>query len=422
MGFLTTYDSLQDPRQQIGLMEQWIVENPDQMFAELRAQRPIFITPGPVVVSKYRDVLEVASLDNIFSVKPYGVAMMRDNGGPNFILGMDDGPEFEHDLSLLHLAVRRTDLDRIRDIVANVTAQLVGAARSSGTFDLTDGFARLIPTLTVSQYFGVSGPSPQALMDWVRPMFTDIFLNFNQDPNISAAGIAAGQQFRAYVDTLIQARKAAGATEDTVIDRLIAMQAAPNSFSDSRLRDNLIGCVSGVLENTNSAVVNVIDYLLDHPEQLAGAAAAARSGDDVLLQQYVLETLRFHSPAPILVRLSVAEHILGKGQPWQTTVPPGKLIFAANGSAMMDETELDAPDQFRLGRPAQHYLHFGWGIHQCLGKYISQVQVTQIIKGVVALQNLRRAEGDAGKLIYAGPFPKSFAVAFDAGQVAQSAH
>ena len=49
---------------------------------------------------------------------------------------------------------------------------------------------------------------------------------------------------------------------------------------------------------------------------------------------------------------------------------------------MMDETELDNPREFRLDRPAHHYLHFGWGIHQCLGKYISQVQVTQIVKGL----------------------------------------
>ena len=421
MGFLSTYDSLQDPREQIGLLEKWIVENPDGMFDELRTERPIFNTPGPVVVSKYRDVIEVASLDDIFSVKPYGVAMMRDNGGPNFILGMDEGPEFEHDLSLLHLAVRRTDLDRIRDIVAKVTAQLIEAAQTSRTFDITDGFARLIPTLLVGEYFGVPGPSPQVLMGWVRAMFTDIFLNFTQNADIGAAGIEAGKQFRAYVDDLVKARKTAGATGDTVIDRLIALQAAPDTFSDSRLRDNLIGCVTGVLENTNSAVVNIVDYLFDHPEQLAGAVAAARAGDDALLQQYVLETLRFHSPAPILVRLSMAEHVLGKGSPWQTTVPAGKLIFAANGSAMMDETELETPDQFRLDRPAHHYLHFGWGVHQCLGKYISQVQVTQIVKGLLAMPNFGRADGDAGKLVYEGPFPKSFAVAFTTGQLAQAA-
>ena len=356
-------------------------------------------------------------------MKPYGVAMMRDNGGPNFILGMDDGPEFEHDLSVLHLAVRRTDLDHIRDMVAGLTAREIEGARQTGSLDITDGFARLIPTLLVGEYFGVPGPTPKALMDWIRAMFTDIFLNFTQDPHVSAAGIEAGRQFRAYVDALIASiktnggktngGKTNGAPPDNVIGRLIAMQATPASFSDTRLRDNLIGCATGVVENTNSAVVNIIEYLLDHPQQMAEATSAARVGDDALLQSYVLETLRFHSPAPILVRLSLADHVLGKGSPWETRVPAGKVIFAATGSAMMDETELDSPREFRLDRPAHHYLHFGWGIHQCLGKYISQVQVTQIVKGLLSLPNLRRAEGEAGKLLYNGPFPKSFSVSFD---------
>jgi hypothetical protein len=82
MGFLADYDALTSSVEQLTLIEKWIVENPSGMLAELRAQRPIFITPGPVIVSRYNDVIEVASLDQIYSVKPYGVAMMRDNGAP----------------------------------------------------------------------------------------------------------------------------------------------------------------------------------------------------------------------------------------------------------------------------------------------------------------------------------------------------
>ena len=46
----------------MALMGKWIVENASGMFGEFRAQKPIFITPGPVIVSRYRDVFEVASL------------------------------------------------------------------------------------------------------------------------------------------------------------------------------------------------------------------------------------------------------------------------------------------------------------------------------------------------------------------------
>ena len=197
------------------------------------------------------------------------------------------------------------------------------------------------------------------------------------------------------------------------------MQADPDaSFSNSRLRDNLIGCVTGVLENTNTALVTIIDFLLDNPTHMQGALAAAKAGDNDLLLRYVLEILRFHTPAPILVRVAMADHVLSKGTPFETTIPAGKLVFASNGSAMMDETEVDQPLEFRTNRPAHHYLHFGWGIHQCLGKYISQVQVVEMVKAVLALPGLRRADGTSGRLTYQGPFPGSFVVHFDAAAAA----
>ena len=414
MGFLSDYGALNSPIEQLALMEKWIVEKPGDMFTELRAQKPIFITPGPVIVSRYRDVFEVASLDQIYSVKPYGVAMMRNNGGPNFILGMDDGPDFESDLAILHLAVKRSDMDRIRTIVHAYATAAVEKARSTGSLDVTQNYARLVPSQFVAEYFGVPGPDLPTLGAWVRAMFTDIFLNFTGNAEITAAGVKAGVAFRAYVDQLIASLQKTSSGKDDVISRLIAMQADPNaSFTSSRIRDNLIGCVSGVLENTNTAVVTILDFLLAHPTQLQGAVAAARAGDNDLLLRYVLETLRFHTPAPILVRLSVAEHSLAKGTPFETVIPAGKLVFAANGSAMMDETELDQPLEFRLDRPSHHYLHFGWGIHQCLGKYISQVQVVEMMKALLLLPGLRRAAGTSGQLSYAGPFPQSFVVEFD---------
>ena len=341
--------------------------------------------------------------------------MMRDNGGPNFILGMDDGPDFESDLAILHLAVKRSDLDRIRQIVAQHAAQAISASTVDNHLDLTESYARTVPAQMVAEYFGVPGPDTQTLMGWVRAMFADIFLNFTLNAQISAAGVEAGRQFRAYVDQLITNIQQSGAAKDDVIGRLIKMQSDPDaSFTNSRLRDNLIGCVTGVLENTNTAVVTILDFLFDHPDQFQAATAAAHAGDNDLLLRYVLETLRFHSPAPILVRLSVAEHTLSRGTPFETTIPAGKLIFASNGSAMMDETEVDNPQQFRLDRPAHHYLHFGWGIHQCLGKYISQVQLVEMLKALLMLPQLQRADGSAGHLSYEGPFPGRFVVAFAA--------
>jgi cytochrome P450 len=160
-------------------------------------------------------------------------------------------------------------------------------------------------------------------------------------------------------------------------------------------------------------VANAFDILLDHPDELQAAAAAARAGDDETVLRYVLEALRFHPPAPVMVRLSLSEEPLAKGSPRETVIPGGKLIFAANGSAMMDEVELEHPLSFDLTRPWHHYLHFGWGMHECLGYHLATAQLTELAKALLSLGGLRRAAGADGKLAYAGAFPQAFSVEFD---------
>lgn len=426
MSFLQEYDALnvqaigpqEVAKQQVALIQEWVVQKPGQLFKELRQNRPIFDTPAAVVVSRYRDVLEVIDFDEIFSVYPYGVAMKRNNGGPNFILGMDRSPEYTHDRSALNLAIKREDLGLIRQIVAEEAAKETAAARPAGKLDITDGFARYVPALLAGRYFGVPGPSPQQLMSWCRAVFTDLFLNFTQDPEIQEAGMTAGQQYRDYIDGLVAERHSARARgeapKDDVIGRLVTMQCAPNAaFTDSRVRDNLIGCITGILDNTNTAVVNIMTVLFEHADALAGAVAAAKAGDNDTVLAYIYEALRFHPPAPLVVRLALSDHVLAKGTDRESTIPAKKIVFAANGSAMMDETLIDNPEEFRIHRPYHNYLHFGWGLHECLGKYLAQVQLTELVKSLLVLPGIRRAAGDAGQVKYAGPFPTGFSVEFD---------
>ena len=58
MAFLESYNAIADPIGKIQLFQKWLVENPTDLFAELRARQPIFVTPGPIVVSRDRPILE----------------------------------------------------------------------------------------------------------------------------------------------------------------------------------------------------------------------------------------------------------------------------------------------------------------------------------------------------------------------------
>lgn len=56
------------------------------------------------------------------------------------------------------------------------------------------------------------------------------------------------------------------------------------------------------------------------------------------------------------------------------------------------------PDEVRLDRPMDAYIHYGVGPHTCLGKDASKVALTAMLRVVGGLQNLRRAPGPQGEL------------------------
>ena len=89
-------------------------------------------------------------------------------------------------------------------------------------------------------------------------------------------------------------------------------------------------------------------------------------------------------------------------------------MLALTSSAMFDDRDIDEPDEFRVDRPAYHYLHFGFGMHTCFGQYINEEQIPRILKPLLKRSGLRRAEGADGELVMDGPFPSRLVLELDA--------
>jgi cytochrome P450 len=259
-------------------------------------------------------------------------------------------------------------------------------------------------------YYGDRAPTAESVLAWSRALYRDIFFNFAGDPAVRDAATAAAQAFRECLDVVI----AGAGGGDTVLDRLRAQQRLPEgSFDDGRIRDNLIGCTVGIADNVGSAFANALDVLLDRPEPLTALLAAARAGDDATVLRHLLEGLRFHPTASILVRYTRGEATLATGTPHEQTIGANRLVFASTGSAMMDEGSLEDPAEFRVDRPAHHSLHFGLGMHRCLGEQIACIQLVELAKALARRDGLRRTPGSAGRASSTGGFPNPFFVAFD---------
>ena len=433
MAFLQEYDALAkqggDPattaKAQGQLLQRWLALQPLELFAELRDHRPIFVSPGPIVVTKSADVQEVLDRDRYFTVRPYAPKMERIAG--TFILGTEEGPRYQRDVSILRLAVRRDDLPSIRAFVAATADQLIDEVMPRRKIEVVSSLSRRVPLRLVGHYFGVPGPDEATLYRWAHTMFWDIFANLSDDPTIREAANVSGREIGSYLDELIAQRRAeidAGTSQaDDVLTRLLRMQCNPStSFDNATIRSNLIGLLVGAIDTTSKAIIHVIDELLRRPEQLRAARQAALDDNDELFGQYVAEALRFKPQNIFLVRLCEQPYTVARGTPRATAVKPGTIMFVANASAMRDGAEVEAPEEFRIDRPHYEYVHFGHGLHTCFGQYISRVQIEEVVKRLLRAAEIRRAQGPHGEIQYEQIFPSSFTVEFVKKEQAASPH
>jgi len=388
------------------------VRNPEPVFAILRKLKPILIVKNFAVVTRFEDVQEVLSRDDVFHVT-YAEKMEVVTGGRNFFLGMQNSPEFERDVAHMRSAMRREDVASIIvPFVAETARQLV--ATSGGNLDVV-ALGRTVPARLIAKYFGCPPPSDPELADWATVVFQYLFTDLNNDPVVGAAAREASQKTRRWLDDTIATRKAHPNGDDDVLGRCLAMQKIGlPGLDDVGIRNNLLGLLVGAIPTTSKCCAQALDQLFDRPAALAGAQAAAAAGDDALLARYVFEALRFNPNDPGLFRIAAEDYTVARGHLRSATIPRGTTVIAATQSAMFDDSKVDRPNEFRIDRPPYVYMHFGYGLHTCFGQYINQIQIPGILKPLLASGDLRRAPGDAGKLQYSGLFPSSLKVAFGA--------
>ena len=199
-----------------------------------------------------------------------------------------------------------------------------------------------------------------------------------------------------------------------MLARCLALQASGTpGMDDLAIRNNLIGLVIGLVPTLSKAAVHALSQLLDRPEALAMAQAAARANDDTKLAEIVFEALRFDPVNPMIYRRALRDTEIARGTRRALRIPAGTMVLAANLSAMFDPMAMEAPEDFRPGRPWGDYMLWGYGMHACFGGWINRTVVPAMLKPVLAKQGLRRAEGAEGRMDGRTPFPAHMTVLFD---------
>ena len=370
-----------------------------------------------VLVTRHAEVIELLSRDEEFTIAEINGARTERDNGP-FVLSMDRGLVHDREKALLNTAMQREDIARVREFVAKEAAALLDGLAKNGRIEVVGDYSRLVPLRVIETYFGVPAASVATMQHWLRTLFWDLFLNLSDDPAVIAQAVRSFRDLRPYLEVVVARRRGAldhAAPPADVLGRMIALSreaAYRDWLDDDAICRNISGLIIGALETTNKAVVHVVDELLRRPDALRGAVAASLSGDIDRVRGYAFEALRFNPFAPMVVRYCRNEKWLGAKAGTGRSVPPETTVYALTLSAMFDGKAVADPATFRPDREFE-YLHFGYGLHQCQGRLINDVQVPELVAALLRLPGLRRASGAEGRVLYDGPFPDRFVLEFD---------
>lgn len=414
--FLSEFDAIPESNAQvrIGLFFKWLRSDWKGLFKELRASRPILATPAFVFVTHWADVTDALSRHETFTVGQ-NVRSMDPSVGP-FMLARDGQRENWHDKSVMRSLLRWEDLASVRALAGDEAEAALDGAQN--TVELVSAIGRRIPRKVVQDYFGFAGCPDADVLRWSRATQHDMFRNFPVNDAVHEANLQAGAEMRSWVRTRLQDRSASPCAPTSIFDRLLELVGHDQSvMSVEQVVSNVCGLLVGAIETTSQAIVQAVEQILLDEQIAALAKEAAQRDDPDEFDAIVWEALRFNPITTFVIRIASRDAVLAPGAAHQVSVPAGTPVAPCIGSAMFDDHVLDEPDQFKPGRPPQHYMHLGFAHHECLGKHVGLQIIPEAVRKVLLTPGIRLLDGDRGKIDFTdpatgqpGPFPERFEV------------
>ena len=421
--YLEQFDAAADSAK-FPLVRRWIDTEPLPFFKVLREKRPVLVTPVCTLLTRFDDVTEVLNMPLIFTARLYLPKM----GNGIYLMAHDDDALHTREKSLMQGMLNRDDLPQVRTMVATIASGLLQSA--NGRIEAINDYCRMVPATLVQDYFGLTGVDRKKLIEWSYWNQADTFYNQPFDllsdekrKEITDRHNKAGEDLGKYITELIIGRVLAVKAEqakhalfalwylfrmllrslsgkkdnkltDNIVTRMVRT-AYPGAvdFDIKRLGINAGGLLIGAIETTSQAVAQVIEYLLNHPEWLAKAKTAAQSQNPAEFDGIVWEALRFVPISPFLFRQTASEYTVGKGTDHATTIPAGTNVLPVTQSAMFDPRAFENPDEFIPGRNWYNYFHFGFGSHECLGRYIGMVMIPEMVRQILLKPGIQAQGG-----------------------------
>lgn len=373
-----------------------------------------------VIVTRAKDVCEV--LKDPAIIVPYHPEMVE-LGGADSILGLEGAPHAKV-RGLVAAAFRvgsETSRDAERRRIAEYARPLAQGLieNSQGRLDVVGDLITRCAAETCARYYGLPVDDPAAFADWTMAVSQMLFADPFGDQEVRRRGLYASARLQQLVRRGIaeaRERRRNGSPADTIINRLldqIASQPKGEALGDDELCANLVGLVTAYIPTSPLAGGKMLQVLLDNPDVMEAAKEAAQAGRRDRLEKILWEAGRLKPGLdPGQWRYVVCKTVIAKGQWRSRRVKPNDVLLVATATALRDPQAFPAPLAFKPDRNQVPELMFGFGAHDCLGKYVAMALLTEVFMQLLAQAELKPVRGRKGRMRWGGPYPRQLDMQF----------
>jgi len=341
----------------------------------MRANEPVFRDRnGLAAAASYQAVLDAERRPEVFSntggIRPDQPAMP-------YMIDMDD-PGHLLRRKLVNAGFTRKRLADRTASIATLCDSLIDAVCERGECDFVRDVAAPLPMAVIGDMLGVLPAERAMLLKWSDDLVCG--LNSMADKSALTALMDAFAGYQAFAMHTIALRRSEPSHD--LFSILANAEVDGQRMSDDEIVFETLLILIGGDETTRHTLSGGVEQLLRHPDQWGRLRA-----EPSLVPGAVEEMLRWTSPVKNMAR-TVLSDIEFHG----TRLRAGEKMLLLFESANFDESVFGDPEEFRIDRNPNSHLAFGFGTHFCLGNQLARLELTTMLRALLArLPDLRLA-------------------------------
>jgi cytochrome P450 len=354
---------------------------PDELFAELRRERPIFkheLTEGVAktvqrdfwMTTKHRHAQRIHRDTDSFTatdgplIQDVGVV-----GSAPTIINMDP-PELLKRRRVMSHAFTPKAIGKLEDGIRRRAAVMVDKLLSAGGGDWIDDVADVLPMSVIGDIIGIP--------DQDRP---DIFDTLDRILKVASSDDEVAQQnamelfgkiFTYALELTSEKRRK---PTDDIWSTLTSAVVTDENGEQLSIPANELEIFFFVLafagsDTTKNALASGLQAFVANPEQIDRYRE-----DEAVRSSAVEEVLRWSSPVTFWTRSTKVDVEMDG-----ITIPKGERVVAMLRSANRDEEIFEDPFAFDIGRAENPHVTFGGGgPHHCLGAMLARAEIRAVL-------------------------------------------